>query len=79
MLEKYVGKKVRVYRWNEKLGKEDGYDAEVLSVNGGQSVLKINGEITYDFPGRIAFPEVPANLIAKPTLVCGLVVVVTQA
>ena len=67
--EKYVGKKVRVYRWNEKLGKEDGFDAEVLSVNGGQSVLKINGEITYDFPGRIAFPEVPANLIAKPTLV----------
>ncbi len=69
LLEKYVGKKVRVYRWNEKLGKEDGFDAEVLSVNGGQSVLKINGEITYDFPGRIAFPEVPANLIAKPTLV----------
>jgi hypothetical protein len=69
LLEKYVGKKVRVYRWNEKLGKEDAFDAEVLAYNGGQSVLKINGEITYDFPGRIAFPEVPANLIAKPTLV----------
>jgi len=69
LLEKYVGKKVKVYRWNEKQGKEDAFDAEVLSVNGGQSVMKINGEITYDFPGRIAFPEVPANLIAKPTLV----------
>ena len=69
LLEKYVGKKVKVYRWNEKLGKEDAFDAEVLSVNGGQSVMKINGEITYDFPGRLAFPEVPANLIAKPTLV----------
>jgi len=69
LLEKYVGKKVKVYRWNQTQGKEDAFDAEVLSVNGGQSVMKINGEITYDFPGRIAFPEVPANLIAKPTLV----------
>ena len=69
LLEKYVGKKVKVYRWIEKEGKEVGYDAEVLAVNGGQTVMKINGEITYDFPGRIAFPEVPANLISKPTLV----------
>ena len=69
LLEKYVGRKVKVYRWNEKLGKDEAFDAEVLAVNGGQSVLRINGEITYDFPGRIAFPEVPANLIAKPTLV----------
>jgi hypothetical protein len=69
LLEKYVGKKVKVYRWNEKLGKEDAFDAEVLAVNGGSPVMKINNEITYGFPGRLAFPEVPANLIAKPTLV----------
>ena len=69
LLNKYVGKKVRVYRWNQQLGKEDAFDAEVLSVNGGQPVLKMGNEITYGFPGRFAFPEVPANLIAKPTLV----------
>ena len=69
LLEKYVGRKVRVYRYNERRGTEDGFDADVLSVNEGQPVLRINGEITYDFPGRIAFPEVPQNLIAKPTLV----------
>jgi hypothetical protein len=69
LLEKYVGRRVRLYRYSEKLGKEDAFDADVLSVAGGQSVLKVNGEITYDFPGRIAFPDVPANLIAKPTLV----------
>jgi hypothetical protein len=69
LLAKYVGKKVRVYRWNAQLGKEDAFDAEVLSVNGGQPVLKMGNEITYGFPGRFAFPEVPANLIAKPTLV----------
>jgi hypothetical protein len=69
LLEKYVGRRVRVYRYNERLGKEDAFDADVLSVADGQSVLKINGEITYNFPGRMAFPDVPANLIAKPTLV----------
>lgn len=69
LLEKNVGKKVRVYRYNEKLGKEEGFDAEIMSVAGGQPVLKIGNEITFDFPGRIAFPKMPDNLMAKPTLV----------
>jgi len=69
LLEKHVGKKVRVHRYNEKLGREDSFDAEVLSVAGGQTVMKIGGEVTYGFPGRISFPSVPENLMAKPTLV----------
>jgi hypothetical protein len=68
LLEKYVGKHVKIYRWNEHTGRDDVYDAEVLSVSQG-TVMRINGEITYDFPGRIAFPSIPQNLIAKPTLV----------
>jgi hypothetical protein len=68
LLEKYVGKKVKIYRWNEHTGRDDVYDAEVLSVAQG-TVMRINGEITYDFPGRIAFPSIPDNLIAQPTLV----------
>ncbi|MBL8715402.1 MAG: DUF4139 domain-containing protein [Myxococcales bacterium] len=69
LLEKYVGKKVKVYRYNDKTGKDDAVDAEVLSADMYNTVLKINGEITYNYPGRFAFPEVPANLISKPTLV----------
>jgi hypothetical protein len=69
LLDKYVGKKVKVYRWNEKRGTDESFAAEVLSVQDSRPVLRINGEITFDFPGRIAFPEVPPNLIAKPTLV----------
>jgi hypothetical protein len=68
LLEKYVGKKVKVYRWNEHTGKDDVYDADLLSVQNG-TVMRINGEITYNFPGRIAFPSIPRNLIAQPTLV----------
>ena len=68
LLEKYVGRHVSVYRWNEKAGRDEVSDAEVLSANGG-TILKIGNEITFNYPGRISFPEIPDNLIASPTLV----------
>lgn len=68
LLEKYVGRRVKVYRFNEATGREEEFDAEVLSVNQGV-ILRIGDEITYNFPGRFAFPEIPENLIARPTLV----------
>jgi hypothetical protein len=68
LLEKYVGRNVRIYRWNEKEGKEEAVTAEVLAVNQG-TVLRIGDEITFNYPGRIAFAEVPEDLIARPTLV----------
>jgi hypothetical protein len=68
LLEKYVGRTVRVYRYNSKTGRDEVLEAEVLSVNGGP-ILKIGDEITFNYPGRFAFPEIPDNLIAKPTLV----------
>ena len=67
LLEKYVGKSVKLYRWNEREGRDEVVDAEVLSVNNG-TVLRIGDEITFNYPGRIAFPEVPEDLIAQPTL-----------
>jgi hypothetical protein len=68
LLEKYVGRTVTVYRYNERTGRDDPYEAEVLSVNQG-TILRIGDEITFNFPGRFSFPEIPENLIAKPTLV----------
>lgn len=35
LLEKHVGKKVKVYRYNESTGKEEAFDADVLSYNDG--------------------------------------------
>jgi len=69
LLKKYEGKKIKLYRWNDKTGKDEAYDAEVLSVNDNQPVLRVGNEITYGFPARFSFPEVPDNLIAQPTLV----------
>lgn len=68
LLEKNVGKRVRAYRYHEQTGKEDAVDAELLSVEGG-TVLRFNNEITFGYPGRLAFSQVPENLISKPTLV----------
>ena len=70
LLEKHVGKKVKVYRFNETSGKDELFNVEILSVASGQPVLKLpSGEVTYGLGGRFAFSQVPANLIAKPTLV----------
>jgi hypothetical protein len=68
LLEKYVGKRVKVVRYNEKLGTEETKVADVLSVENGP-VLRIDGEIVTGFGGRFVFPDVPPNLVAKPTLV----------
>ncbi len=68
LLEKYVGKRVKVVRYNEKLGTDEIREADVLAVEGGP-VLRIDGEVVTGFPGRFVFPEVPENLVAKPTLV----------
>jgi hypothetical protein len=68
LLEKYVGRTVRVYRFNPETEREEAIEAEVLAVNGGP-ILRIGDEITFNYPGRFAFPEVPDNLISEPTLV----------
>ncbi len=67
LLEKYVGRTVNVYRTNPQTGIDEVVEAEVLSVNGGP-ILRIDGEITFNYPGRFGFPELPDNLIAEPTL-----------
>lgn len=71
LLEKYVGKKVRVVKTHPITGKESLLDAVVLSVNNGV-VLRIGDRIETGIPGRIVFDEVPGNLRDRPTLVMQL-------
>jgi hypothetical protein len=68
LIEKYVGRSVRLYRYHEATAKETVVDAKLLST-AGDPVYEINGELTFGYPGRLAFKELPPNLIAKPTLV----------
>jgi hypothetical protein len=69
LLEKYVGRNVRAYRYHEASGREDVVDAKLLSVAGSSPVLQIGNEVTFGYPARYAFPELPPDLMAKPTLV----------
>lgn len=72
LLEKYVGKQVRIARMNPVTGKENIERATVLSTQGGV-VLKIGDRIETGLPGRIIYDEVPDNLRDKPTLAIDLV------
>ena len=68
LLDKYVGKDVKLYYKNPYTEREEILNATLLSNNGGP-IFKIGNEITFGHPGRIIFPGVPENLISKPTLV----------
>jgi len=68
LMDKYVGKEVKLYQKNPYSEREEVVTATLLSNNNGP-VFKIGNEITYGHPGRVIFPELPESLIASPTLV----------
>lgn len=68
LLDKYVGKEVKLYYRNPYTEREEIVKAKLLSNNGGP-IYQIGNDITFGHPGRVLFPGVPENLIAKPTLV----------
>jgi len=68
LLEKYVGKTVRVRYRNPYTDREDEKEAKVLAYNDGQPVLQVGNEVTFGIPGNYVFPQVPEDLIARPTL-----------
>ena len=71
LLEKYVGRSVRILKVHPQTGAETMEAATVLAANGGV-VLKIGDRIETGLPGRIVYDEVPANLRDRPTLVTEL-------
>ncbi len=72
LLEKYVGQTVQVVRVHPQSGAETLEPATVLAANGGV-VLRMGDRIETGVPGRLVFPDVPANLRDRPTLVVQLV------
>jgi len=67
LMEKYVGKPVRLVNFNNQIGFTEK-DAELLSVNEGP-VFKVGEEIYLGMPGQVVLPKIPENLIPKPSLV----------
>ncbi len=63
LLDKFVGKQVKLMTGDGSL-----VEATLLSNNSGP-IYKINGQIHLSHPGRVILPDLPDNLIPKPTLV----------
>jgi len=62
LLEKYVGRKVRLYQ-----GHGSFLEATLLSTNG--PVYEVNGQIHMGHAGQVVLPALPENLVSQPTLV----------
>lgn len=67
LLQKYVGKQVKVVKTHPTTGAEKEVVATVLSAHNGV-VLKIGDRIETGVPGRIVYGQVPDNLRDRPTL-----------
>lgn len=67
LLEKYVGREVRVLRTHPTTGADSVETATVLAAGEGV-VLKIGDRIETGVPGRLVFDAVPDNLRDRPTL-----------
>lgn len=61
LLEKYLGKDVEIHSDNTVS------KATLLSTNDGQ-IYRIGDKIYLQPPGRVVLPQVPATLVARPTL-----------
>mgnify|MGYP001063863363 CR=1 FL=1 len=69
LMDKYIGKKVKLLRRNEFKETSEIVQAILLSNNNNQPIYKIDNEIYLGYSGRVILPEIPENLIATPTLV----------
>lgn len=67
LLDKYVGKKIKLTSWNEFQDRKDVVEAILLSNDQGQ-IYQINDEIYLGHPGYKVLPGIPKNFVAKPTL-----------
>jgi hypothetical protein len=72
LLEKSVGRSVRIVKTHPMTGAESVETAQVLAATAGGLVLQIGDRIETSVPGRIVFDSVPPNLRDRPTLVTEL-------
>ncbi|MGI6460692.1 MAG: DUF4139 domain-containing protein [Candidatus Hydrogenedentales bacterium] len=67
LMEKYIGKEVKLINYSNEIGFLEK-TAELLSINQGP-VYRIDEQIFLGHPGNVVVPEIPDNLIAKPSLI----------
>lgn len=68
LMEKYVGKNVKLVNFSDDFGLIEK-DAKLVSYNQNRPIYEIDGEIFLNYPGSVSLKEIPENLIAKPSLI----------
>ncbi len=67
MLEKFIGKEIKIARKNPQTGEENIITAQLLSTQGG-NIYKIGEDITFGDLGRIILPSAVQTLVTQPTI-----------
>ena len=67
LLDKYVGKEITLIEVNEFQDRKETIKGTLLSNNDGQ-IYQIDGQIYLGYPGIPVLPNLPQDLIARPTL-----------
>ncbi len=67
LLDKYVGKKIKIIDINKYKDTKQTIEATLISNNQGQ-IYDVNGDIYLGYGGYKVLPKLPEDLIAKPTL-----------
>ncbi len=68
LMDKYVGKQIKIVDENKFQDRKEILDATLLSNNEGQPIYRIKDEIWLGHGGYRVLPKLPEDLIAKPTL-----------
>ncbi|MEE9523900.1 MAG: hypothetical protein V3V59_04005, partial [Thermodesulfovibrionales bacterium] len=66
--KKYIGNKVILHYRNPATHEDEIKDATIIAID-ERTVLRIDDEITFDFPGYISFPPHPEGLYEKPAII----------
>lgn len=68
LLQKFVGKKIKLMTWNEFQDRKETVEAVLLS-NAGEPIYQIGQEVYIGHPGSKILPEIPAGMLIKPAFV----------
>lgn len=67
LLDKYIGKRIKIVKFNDYQDRKEVIDATLLSNNKGP-IYKISNKIYLGHPGYKVLPRIPGGIVLTPTL-----------
>ncbi len=67
LLDKYIGKRIKIVKFNDYQDRKEVIDATLLSNSQGP-IYKISNKIYLGYPGYKVLPRIPEDIVLQPTL-----------